>query len=384
MPEPNLPIERLLQGRRVVVCVGAGGVGKTTVSAALGVAAARMGKRALVLTVDPARRLANALGLASFEEEIQRIEPAQFAAQGCEVAVALDVAMLDVKSTFDRVVLRHASSPSSARLILDNPFYKQASTALAGSQEYMAMQRLYEVVVDEPYELVILDTPPSAHALDFLDAPKRMIDLFGSRGFRAMLGGFASGRGPGRMFRSDSLLMRGLGKFTGADMFNNLLAFFAALSDTFDGFVGGAKDVLALLHSEQTAFVIVSAPDEGSTHEGLYLRQRLFDEDMAVGAWVLNRMRDDSLLPLQSEATGAALKIALGDAEAAADVARAAGLIAAMAQTDRHHCDRLLRQIGEAPTVVTVPRSEREPATLTELGQLAGALMSEPVPLQMS
>ncbi len=376
------PLEAMLDGRRVIVCVGAGGVGKTTVSAALGVAAAKRGKKALVLTVDPARRLANALGLAAFEEHAQEIGIQRFAHHGCTVAEPLNVAMLDVKSTFDRVVKRYARSERSQQAILGNPFYQQASTALAGSQEYMAMQRLYEVVVDEPYDLIVLDTPPSAHALDFLDAPRRMIELFGSKAFRKLLSGFSSGTGAARMFRRGSLLMRGLGRFTSADMFHNLLEFFAALSETFDGFVRGAEDVLTLLHSDKTAFVIVSAPDDGSTHEGLYLKQRLSDEGMNLGAWVLNRVRDDRIEPLDAEEQlaeriGTILSPAHSDVmSVATDVAESALLLARMSSNDRTHRQRLVAQLGPNPALVSVPRAEIEPSSLRELDALAATLTS--------
>lgn len=376
------PVEQLLNDHRVLVCVGAGGVGKTTISAALGVAAARLGKRTLVLTVDPARRLANALGLETFAEDIQTIDAASFAGPKDRNPIALDVAMLDVKSTFDRVVERHAGSPEKRRAILENKFYQQASTALAGSQEYMAMQRLYEVAVDEPYDLIILDTPPSAHALDFLDAPRRMIDLFGSTAFRKLLSGFSGGVGSGRMFSRGSLLMRGLGRFTSADMFHNLLSFFAALSATFDGFVKGARDVLELLHSERTAFLIVSAADDGSTHEGLYLRQRLQDEQMRLGAWVLNRVRPESTAPLTARddlanRIQAAINGNDGDLAAAESIARAALIVAEMAEHDAAHGRKLVAQLNTLPQLVTMPRAEVEPASLPELSRLAELLVAD-------
>lgn len=160
-------LAQLIETKRIIVCVGAGGVGKTTISAALGVLAARSGRRALVLTVDPAKRLANTLGLGAFSENVQRIGPEAFAAQGCTVAVSLDAAMLDVKRTFDRVVSRYSKTAQSRDKILAHPFYQQASTALAGSQEYMAMERLYECASTGDYDVIVLDTPPSAHALDF-------------------------------------------------------------------------------------------------------------------------------------------------------------------------------------------------------------------------
>ena len=177
------------------------------------------------------------------------------------------------KRTFDRVVSRHATSPESRDRILQHPFYKQASTALAGVQEYMALERLYESATSGEYDLVVLDTPPSAHALDFLDAPDRLVDLFDSAAFRALL------RPNGRLrqgpFRAGSLVMRGLSRFTGADMFTHLLDFFADLAETFDGFVQRARDVQALLRSDAATFVLVAACDEASTQQAEFLRERL-------------------------------------------------------------------------------------------------------------
>ncbi len=378
---------RLLQERRVLVCVGAGGVGKTTISATLGVAAARQGKRTLVLTVDPARRLANALGLSAFDEQVQTIDPAGFAGPDDDNAQPLDVAMLDVKSTFDRVVRRYATSDEHYRAIIDNRFYHQASTALAGSQEYMAMERLYEIATNASYDLIVLDTPPSAHALDFLDAPKRLIALLESPGFRVLLRSFRRSQGEGNfLFGRDSLLMRGIGRFTGADMFHGLLDFFATLSATFDGFVERARNVLALINSDRTAFIIVSACDETSLHEGLFLHKRLRDERMPVGGWVLNRVRPYSTLPLDEgdqlvgrlEAAlarsdhGAHARAVVG--QTAARLANAATALAALAMEDRRLQQRLEKSVGELP-VVPVPRRRDEPATLPQLCRLADVLI---------
>ncbi len=380
-------IPRLLEERRVLVCVGAGGVGKTTISATLGVAAARAGKRTLVLTVDPARRLANALGLSAFDEQVQTIPAADFAGPNDTQACALDVAMLDVKSTFDRVVRRYASNDEHYQAIIDNRFYHQASTALAGSQEYMAMERLYEIATNASYDLIVLDTPPSAHALDFLDAPTRLIALLESPGFRVLLRSFRRTQDDNnRLFGRDSLLMRGIGRFTGADMFHGLLEFFAVLSATFDGFVERARNVLALMHSDRTAFVIVSACDETSLHEGLFLHKRLRDERMRVGCWVLNRVRPYSIRPLEE---GEHLASLLAEAMARSDrgahgaqvieetanrLADAAGSLASLALEDRRLHQRLERSAGDLP-LVPVPRTRDEPATLAELCRLADALL---------
>ncbi len=380
-------IPQLLDERRVLVCVGAGGVGKTTISATIGVAAALAGKRTLVLTVDPARRLANALGLSAFDEDVQTIPVEGFAGPDDTVACPLDVAMLDVKSTFDRVVRRYATSDEHYQAIVSNRFYHQASTALAGSQEYMAMERLYEIATNTPYDLIVLDTPPSAHAMDFLDAPTRLIALFESPGFRVLLRSFRCSQGEGNMlFGRDSLLMRGIGRFTGADMFHGLLEFFSVLSATFDGFVERARNVLALIHSERTAFVIVSACDETSIHEGLFLHKRLRDERMRVGCWVLNRVRPYSTRPLDE---GEHLVERLAEAlthsdhgvhsepsigETAERLAAATSALATLALEDRRLQQRLERSAGELP-LVPVPRTRDEPATLAELCRLADVLV---------
>lgn len=387
------PLSELIRDRKVLVCVGAGGVGKTTMSAAIGVAAARSGRRTLVLTVDPAKRLANALGLGAFDEQVQTIPVAQFAGDGPTHAVPLDVAMLDVKSTFDRVVHRYATSESHYEAITNNAFYHQASTALAGSQEYMAMERLYEIATSESYDLIVLDTPPSAHALDFLDAPKRLIALLESPAFRLLLRSFRRSYGEGGgLFSRGSLLMRGIDRFTGADMFHGLLDFFATLSATFDGFVERARNVLALIHSERTAFMIVSACDETSMHEGLFLHKRLRDENMPVGAWILNRVRPYSTLPLAAgDQLGAILSEALTQAsagrhsaetvqETAQTLARAAAELARLSLEDQRLQQRLERALEGEIAVLAVPRSADEPATLFELRSLCDAL-APPSPL---
>ena len=375
----------LIEHQKVIVCVGAGGVGKTTLSAAIGVAAAQAGRRTLVLTVDPARRLANALGLAAFSEQVQRISVADFAAQGCVVAQPLDAVMLDVKRTFDRVVARYARTPESRDIILNHPFYRQASTALAGSQEYMASERLYECAMSGEYDLVVLDTPPSVHALDFLDAPGRLVDLFDSPAFRMLL------KPPGRvrsgMFRTGSVVMRGLSKFTSVEMFSNLLEFFSHLSETFDGFVARAREVQALLASAQTSFVLVAACDTPSTEQALFLGEHLQQHQMEVGAFVVNRVAPFAMAPasagpefedevaawLQKKGGGA-----FGDAREQQRTARAmaqvARQLAAMSRNDAEHLSRVRARVGAGVTLVPVARREDEPDSLAALCGLADTL----------
>ena len=379
-------ITRMFQKHRVVVCVGAGGVGKTTISAAVGVAAARDGLRALVLTVDPARRLANALGLSDIGVDIQEIPVELFIDEHHQDAQPLHVAMLDVKSTFDRIVRRHAPDDAAYQAIIDNIFYKQASTALAGSQEYMAMERLFEVVHDHDYDLIVLDTPPSTHALDFLDAPQRMIDLFDSRAFRLLLRSFRRSRQPiGGLFRPGSLVMRGLDRFTGIEMFHGLLNFFQAMSSTFDGFVARAGEVLQLISSDQTTFIIVSGCDNGSINEGLFLHRRLRQQALGIGCWVLNRMRSYTVLPpgcgddlvAQVEATlsevdsESSLKSRHQTAE---KIAYVSSMLADLTQHDQRLHSRLIEALPKEELLITVPRTRDEPTDVAGLCQVADLL----------
>ena len=375
-------LHNLIDAKRVLVCVGAGGVGKTTISAAIGVAAAMQGRRALVLTVDPARRLADALGIAAFDEHIQTLSVETFAQHGITVGAPLDVAMLDIKSTFDRTVTRLAPDDATSQSILDNRFYQQGSTVLTGSQEYMAMARLYEVVTETSYDLIVLDTPPSAHALDFLDAPQRMIDLFGSSAFRMLLRSLQrSNEGTG-MFSKRSLVMRGLGRFTSAESFTGLLEFFGLLSSTFDGFIQTGEDVMSLLRSRRTAFLVVSACDETSTREGLFLNTRLVQEQMEVGGWVLNRVQAYSDAALtQPDATRAALRdtfdsagLTLPTAPSMETILHVATVLGQMAARDHTHLAQLRERVGADQAVVSVPRSRHEPTHLTELTALAQIL----------
>lgn len=376
----------IIATKRVIVVVGAGGVGKTTLSAAIGVAAARQGRRTLVLTVDPARRLASALGLERFDENVQRIDIADFAAQHCEVAAPLDAAMLDVKRTFDRVVGRYARSPETRDAILNHPFYRQASTTLVGTQEYMAMERLYEASTSGQWDLIVLDTPPSAHALDFLDAPDRLVALFDSRAFQMLLKpGERLRSGP---FRAGSLVMRGLSRFTSVEMFSDLLQFFGHLSETFEGFVEGARRTQALLRGDEAAFVLVSACDATSTEEARYLRLKLQELQMFAATWVVNRVAPFPVSPASAGPeleTGLAALLASGGPDAtggdvrdaprlAKRLAEAARRVSGLAVADAAVVARV-RDVAAGLPVVAVPRAPDEPDSLAGLYGMTDVLL---------
>src|SRR5580704_3415354 len=290
MPET---LDQLVMTRRVLVTVGAGGVGKTTTAAALGVAAASRGRRVLCLTIDPARRLAEALGLERMSGDEQTIAPALFEAIGVPMKGSLTAMMLDTKRTFDELVLRYSSSPERAKKLMDNKLYQYVSTSLAGTQEYMAMEKLVAVQRDPRFDLVILDTPPTANALDFLDAPARLAEAIDSAAMRWFVQAFES---TGKLSlnllaRSAAVVLRGLGKITGGGFLESMAEFIAELNDLFGGFKQRAGMVEAALRSPEVSFVLVTSPAPMSIQEVLFFSERLEEAKMPRGALVVNRFR---------------------------------------------------------------------------------------------
>jgi anion-transporting ArsA/GET3 family ATPase len=270
-------------------------VGKTTTSAALGLAAAAAGKRALCLTIDPAHRLAESLGLSEMTTEAQRIDPARLAEAGMPIRGSLTVMMLDTKSTFDDLVTRHASSPESRDRILKNKLYRHVSTSLAGTQEYMAMEKLYALKDDARWDLIVVDTPPTANALDFLDAPDRMIDALDSAVLRWLAGAFqASGKLSFRLLaRGASAALRGMGRLTGQGFLEALAEFVVLINEMFGGFRQRANEVRTALRGPEVAYVLVTSPDPLSIREILYFGERLREQNMARDAVVVNRVRPE-------------------------------------------------------------------------------------------
>jgi anion-transporting ArsA/GET3 family ATPase len=271
---------------RVVVCCGSGGVGKTTTAAALGLRAAEQGRQVVVLTIDPARRLAQSMGLAALDNTPRRVIGVDESAGG-----SLDAMMLDMKRTFDEVVLAH-STPERAQAIMDNPFYQSLSSSFSGTQEYMAMEKLGQLRAEDRWDLIVVDTPPSRSALDFLDAPKRLGSFLDGRFIRILMGGARSG---GRAYLK--VLGTGLGvvtgaltKVLGAQVLKDLQAFIAALDTMFGGFRERADATYQLLKTSGTAFVVVAAPERDALREASYFVERLGTEGMPLAGLVLNRV----------------------------------------------------------------------------------------------
>jgi anion-transporting ArsA/GET3 family ATPase len=283
------PIDELVSHRGVLLCCGTGGVGKTTTAAVLALEGARRGRNACVVTIDPARRLANALGLEHLADEASEIDRSRWDPEGDAVSGGrLSALMLDTKSTFDRLVTRNAASPEQARRILDNTFYRNVSGALGGTQEYMAMEKLHELHDEGGFDLIVVDTPPTRHALDFLDAPRRLTRLLDNRIFRLLMM-------PTRAYlRMASVavqaFLRTVAKVVGSEVIEDVVAFFRAFEGMEEGFRERATAVEALLKDPSTAFVLITSPRRDALEEATFFADRLAQTGQHVDALIVNRV----------------------------------------------------------------------------------------------
>ena len=299
---PVLEIDPLIDdpGTRIVVCCGAGGVGKTTTAAALGIRAAERGRKVVVLTIDPARRLAQSMGLTELDNTPRRVAGVDGSAGG-----ELHAMMLDMKRTFDEIVESHAD-PARARAILDNPFYQSLSAGFAGTQEYMAMEKLGQLRAGDTWDLIVVDTPPSRSALDFLDAPKRLGSFLDGRFIRVLTAPAKMGGRAGLRFVN--LGMSGLSMFTGllnkllgSGLLRDMQTFVAAMDTMFGGFRTRADATYRLLQAPGTAFLVVAAPERDALREAAYFVERLAADRMPLAGLVLNRMHGSEAAHLSAE-----------------------------------------------------------------------------------
>ena len=366
-----------LAGRRIAVCVGSGGVGKTTVAAAIGLARALGGGKVLVCTIDPARRLASALGLAALGNVETRVPDHAFREAGLAPPGQLFAMMLDVKRTWDDLVARHAPDRARRERIYQNRLYQQLSGALAGSQEFMAMEKLYELATERDYDLVVLDTPPTAHALDFLDAPDRVLDFLGNETARAVLTPALSASRMGlRFFQlGGAYVAKTLARFTGAEVLRDLADFLTGFHGMYEGFEQRAAAVRALLGDRSVGFVVVSSPAPLSVDEALAFHERLHAESMPVAGAVANRVTpslwtEGEPLPGR-EAMEAALR-GRGGPGLAERLTRTLDEHQALARADAREVARFFAAVG-APGVV-IPRLESDVHDLSGLQKMAERL----------
>ena len=326
---PALDLAALVADRstRIVVCCGSGGVGKTTTSAALALAAAEAGRTVVVLTIDPARRLAQSLGLEELDNEPRQVDVPGAGGR-------LDAMMLDMKRTFDDVVTAH-STPERAELIMANPFYQALSSSFAGTQEYMAMEKLGQLRATERWDLVIVDTPPSRSALDFLDAPNRMSRFLDGTMIRLLTApARAGGRAGVRLVGAGFMIFsRIISKILGGQLLSDISAFVSALDTMFGGFRERATATYELLREPGTQFVVVAAPEPDALREASYFVDRLSTEGMPLAGLVLNRTHPPATTALSANRAEAA-------AEAVAEAGGRGAKLAAGAL--RVHAERML------------------------------------------
>jgi anion-transporting ArsA/GET3 family ATPase len=370
----------LLEDKQICICAGSGGVGKTTTSAAIAMGMAAQGLKVAVLTIDPAKRLANSLGLPELGNDERMIDPERFAAYGIEMKGELWAMMLDAKRTFDDLVERHAPDEETRDRILQNRIYKEISNAMAGSQEYMAMEKLYELHQEARYDLLVLDTPPTRHALDFIDAPERMARFIEGRSLQFFLK-------PGRLGlrvvgRSGSVLFSALKRITGIDLLQDLSEFFQSFGDMAQGFSERAQRVKELLGQRGTTFLLVTAPQREAIDEGVFFWRRLKEARLPFGGVVVNKVHRDFVAVTgsgagQYPANGspeddllAELERFLdGDVDLAARVDENFERYQALAARDRENLDRLTKRLDD-DCIVCVPYFDEDVHDIEGLAQV--------------
>ncbi len=279
-------------GPRIIACCGSGGVGKTSIAATLGIMGTLNGRKTLVLTIDPAKRLADSLGIDSFKHEIHRVPREKFLQNGLEPSGELFAMMLDTKRTFDKLISRYASG-NSQKKIFGNRYYQNLSSTLAGSEEYMAMEKLYELYHEGNYDLIVLDTPPTRRALDFLDTPQRLMDLLGHKYFWKFFRPYLyAGRFGFQLFTLlASPVLKSMSQVMGTHVLEDVAEFFNLWDDVlFDGFRKRAGEVQKLLSSSESLFFAITSPMARPLKEAVYLYEKLAEHHIAFGGFIINRV----------------------------------------------------------------------------------------------
>ncbi len=344
-------ITEITEGRGICICAGSGGVGKTTTSAAIAAGLASRGQKVAVLTIDPAKRLADSLGLKELENEPRKVDPKLFEAAGAEMRGELWAMMLDAKATFDELVRKHAPDAETRDRILENRIYRQLSNALAGSQEYMAMEKLFEIHQEGLYDFLVLDTPPSRNALDFLDAPKRLTQFIEGRGMQMFMK--PTGLATKVVGRGSSMAMSVLKRVTGLDLLTDLSDFFQAFSGMVDGFRERAKRVSELLADPATTFVVVCGPQGEPITEAVYFHRKLVEAKLPVGGVIVNKVHYETEADLASGEVQTDLNGLLAD-ELADRVASNFADYQALARRDAGNVEHLMGEL-RPKAVIRIP-----------------------------
>ena len=359
-----------LASKRVLVCVGSGGVGKTTVAATLALRASVEGRSSLVCTIDPAKRLANALGLTALGNTETQVPATVLDALGVKPKASMHAMMLDMKQTWDELITRFAP-PEQREKILSNRFYQSLSTALAGSQEYIALEKLWDLRRRSAYELIVLDTPPTSHALDFLDAPNRILDFLDNEAAKWLLApALKAGKIGLSLFNlGSSYMAKTIAKFTGAETLQELSSFMLAISTMNEGFRERARGVRELLKDPQTGFVLVTGPHVERLDEVTHFRSLLKQNQMEVLALVVNRVHPMPAASLWEDA-------ARLTASRRAKVVEALDELKLLAEQDAAAVAQLSAACPDVP-LIQVPRFELDVHDLTALWRTGRFLLGD-------
>jgi len=360
-----------LRERRVLISLGAGGVGKTTTSAALALGLAMRGAKVAVVTIDPAPRLASALGLAELSGEPHRIEDQTLRREGVRVRGELWALRLDIKGTFDAIIAGLEPDAAAREVILANPVYRELSSAVAGSHELSAVAKLHELHEEHDFDVIVLDTPPSRNALDFLEAPGRLLGFLEGRALQVFL---APGGVTARLFgRGTALVFSIFARVTGVDMLSELSRFFRSLGGVIDGFRERTRGVDELLHSPLTAFLIVTSPEREAAREARFLADRLNAAGMGAAELVVNRVHTHSLDGQDAERLAAALAPRLGE-PLARRLAHNLSDFDVLARRDRETIDGLAASLKGPAAPIVVGQLDEEVQDLPGLARIAEQL----------
>ena len=365
-------LDQLLATKSIAIFCGPGGVGKTSVAAAsAAVAAARLGGKVLVVTVDPAKRLADALGLSALGNLERPVPADRLKSAGLEVREGLWAAMLDTKQSWDDLVLRHARDDETAYRILENRLYHNLTARFIQSHDYIAMERLHEIHAEGGYDLIVVDTPPTRNALDFLEAPERMADFFGSRLLRWLTTPYRVGgkRGARMINLASRPFYQVADRILGGKFLEDIAEFFLNFQTMYDGFVQRARSVEALLHDRRTTFVVVSTLETAPLREAEFFISELSSRKLHLGAVVLNKTLPDYL---QGGAGDAAARALVADPGPAAQAAAEAD-----AELDQTTAGRVLATVGESFLNFEVA-AKREAELRGELGRLSAPVLRVP------
>jgi anion-transporting ArsA/GET3 family ATPase len=370
---PFLDVDKIIGDRetKIIICCGAGGVGKTTTSAAIAVRAAEAGRKVVVLTIDPARRLAQSLGVGELDNTPRPVTTVDTAAGG-----SLDAMMLDMKGTFDEVVMAH-STPEKAAAILQNQFYVALSSEFSGTQEYMAMEKLgqlhSEAEAHGTWDLIVVDTPPARSALDFLDAPEHLSSLLDGRFLRLLL---HPARGPMRLMTAGfSVISAVMTKILGAQIIRDVQTFVRAFEALFGGFRQRATATFALLSSRHSTFLVVATPQHDALREAAYFVDRLTEEGMPLSGMVINRVHTSALAISPERALSLAEDLAGTSAVLEVEALRRHANLTRVMQTE----SRMMERFASARPTVAQTQVQSLPTDVTDLAALrrVGALLSD-------